>query len=611
MKQLTLLLLLLSHLLYSKVTFYDEMQELNNFELEYYFDENRTENIQSIQTLNFSKKTFNFFTFGYTDGNTWFKLKIQNQSQNREFIFRLQEPYFQRVNFYVKEDGAWQQQKAGLTLYKENKNKKNLSPTFSFTIEPKQTKVIYLQFAPKAGKATSCFGRFQLSSQTKFNYSSLLNEYLFYFFIFGSMLIIIIFNLFLYFQFHERIYLYYASYLLFLSIYISIYSGLLLHMGLASWYKEFSLSIPLFVIFLTAFSDIFLKLKHYLPRIHKLLKYSIIVILISLPYLFYDYDAWSRSIGMSTFFLAPIVALSSFYVVFKGHKEARYYIPGIILYMLSLSILPLMIMGIINHTPFNHYVFTVFSYIEVLFFSLVLVRRFFATQNEKIHLQGEILDIKKNNEKRLELKVEERTEKVNQLLKEKEVLLKEVYHRVKNNFHMVVSLLWIKHESKQEEDNDDSLLELINRIKSMSLIHQYLLESDDFSEISSNKYIKQIIDEIENSYGRQNIQVTYLIDDFSLSANQALSLGVVINELLTNAVKYREKEHVCKVKLICKQETQNVKLSIQDNGKGFNLKAKKRGFGLNLIKQFSKKLNVTISEFTFNNGTKYELEFEL
>jgi len=612
MKNLCFFLLFFFNLLYAKVTFYDEMQVLKHFELEYYFDENRTQNIESINVLKFSKKTSNFFTFGYTDGNTWFKLKIQNKSQSKRFIFQLQEPYFQRINFFIKKNGTWKQQQAGLTLYKKDKNKKNLSPTFSFNIESNQSKTIYIQFAPKAGKATTCFGRFSLSSQTKFNYSSLFNEYLFYAFFFGTLFIIIIFNLFLYAQFHETIYIYYAFYLIFLFIYIAIYSGLLLHLGLASWHQEFSISIPLFIIFLVAFSDNFLKLKYYLPRIHKLLKYIIISMLISLPYLLYDYDTWMSTIGVSTAFIAPIVAVSAFYVVFKGHTEAKYYIPGIILYIASLTILPLMTKGLISHTTFTHYVFTTFSFIEIMFFSFVLVQRFLKTQNEKIYLQTELLDIQKNNEKRLKEKVKERTIEVNQLLQEKEVLLKEVYHRVKNNFHMVSSLLWIEHENREEkgQNQDASLLELINRIKSMSLIHQYLLESDDFSAIKSKQYIGQVITAIEHSYTHTKIVIDQELENFTLSANQALSLGIIINELLTNAVKYTDKS-TCKIDILCQLKDNEVYLIIQDNGKGFNPKAKKTGFGLNLIKQFVKKLQATKSEFSFKEGTKYELTFKL
>ena len=141
MKTIFTLLLLSFNILFSSVTFTDETEEINTFKLFYHFDKDKKHTIESIQEVNFLKKTFNFFTFGYTNGDTWFKLNIQNNSQEKEFIFQLREPYFQHINFYVKEDGLWQQQQAGLTLYKESKDKKDLNPIFSFRIEPKQNRL--------------------------------------------------------------------------------------------------------------------------------------------------------------------------------------------------------------------------------------------------------------------------------------------------------------------------------------------------------------------------------------------------------------------------------------------------------------------------------------
>ena len=611
MKGIFTLVLLSFNLLFSSVTITNERQEINNFELSYHFDVDKKYNIKSIQEIDFLKKTFNFFTFGYTDGDTWFKLNIQNNSQEKEFIFQLKEPYFQRINFYVKENGVWQQQQAGLTLYKESKDSKDLNPNFSFKIEPKQNKTIYIQLAPKAGKATVCFGRFSLSTQTHFNHSNLFNEYIFYFFFFGSMFIIIIFNFFLYSKFGESIYLYYAFYLIFLSVYISIYSGILLHTGLAFWYKEFTLSVPLFIVFFILFSSKPLNLDYYLPIIYRILQYSIYGLIISIPYLLYNYDKWMATIGLSTPILSFIVAGSAIYVVYKGHKEARLYLVGILFYITALILLSLMARGLIEHTVFTHYSFTIFSYLEVLLFSLILIQRFYNTKMEKINLQHKLINIQKDNEKKLEAKVIVRTNEVNKLLKEKESLLKEVYHRVKNNFHMITSILWIKYNNSQNNHEKNSLLELMNRIKSMSLIHQYLLDLDNFSEIKSDQYISRIIDEIKKSYSEDNIEVQQTLDSFPLTPNQALALGVIINELMTNSVKYYTLQNPCKIAIICKKEVKTIRVCVKDNGEGFDIKTEKNGLGLKLIEQFSEQLYASKNEFTFDDGTKYELVFEI
>lgn len=611
MIQKLLIFFLVSTSLYADIHIQNEMQTFDSFELSYHYDDNKTQTIESIQNTNFTKTTSNWFTFGFITGNTWFKLTIHNQSQNEKFIFQLIEPFYQQVNFYSQKDGRWQKQHAGLKYYEKEKERKHLTPIFPFYIESNNTKTIYIQFAPDRATAGSTFGRFYLATQKAFNAESILSNYLPYFFLLGSMFIIVIFNLFLFVKFHDIIYFYYAMYIVFLSLYISIYTGLIHHFGFALYYRELTLSMPLFVIFLTLFSTKFLKLDYYLPSTDKLLKLIALFLLISLPYMLYDYSNWMKTIGVSTMFIAPIAMFAAIYAVYKGHKEAKYYIIGIIFYMASLTILPMMTKAMIPHTFLSHYAFSLFSYVEIMFFSFILVNRFYATQNEKIKLQGELLEIQKNNEKILEERVKRRTNKINQLLKEKEVLLKEVYHRVKNNFQMVVSLLWIENENKKSQDEDDSLLELINRIKSMALIHQYLLGMDDYAEIKAQEYLHQINLEIQKSYIKTKLQIHDEIDDFSLSPDHALALGIIVNELLTNAVKHFKRDDICTIELKCKQEESQVIMTIQDNGEGFDLKKRRNSFGLKLIKQFAKKLHATKSEFSFERGTRYELVFAL
>ena len=111
MKNIFLLLLFYTSL-HANVTIYNEMQDINNFELDYYYDVNKSLDIKSIQKLDFKEKTSNFFTFGYIDGDSWFRLKVTNQSQSKDFIFQLVEPFFQHVHFYAKKNGTWHHQEA-------------------------------------------------------------------------------------------------------------------------------------------------------------------------------------------------------------------------------------------------------------------------------------------------------------------------------------------------------------------------------------------------------------------------------------------------------------------------------------------------------------------
>ncbi|MFK5975791.1 MAG: 7TM diverse intracellular signaling domain-containing protein [Sulfurovum sp.] len=596
----------------AKVIIIDNIKQIPNFELEYYYDHNKTETIKTIQDIKFKEKTSNMFTFGYITGNSWFKLTIENQTQNNDYIFQLVEPFFQRVHFYNQKSGVWIKIVAGLKAYQKDKNPQHLTPIFSFRVETNETKTFYIQFAPDAKTAGATFGHFHLATQNSFNHQSLIGNFLFDFLFLGSMFIIILFNFFLFLKFHDVIYLFYALYVLFLSIYSTIYSGLIHHFGLALWYKELSLSLPLFLIFIILFSTYILKLYTYLPTMHKVLKLFALIIFISLPFMLYDYSMWMKTVGIFfTTLSAPLIAISAIYVAYKGDKEAKFYIFGLSFYLIALTLLPLMAKGIIPNTLFTHSAFLLFSYVEVLFFSFVIINRFYAIQNDKILLQGKLLEVQKNTKKTLEKKVKERTSKVNQLLKEKEILLKEVYHRVKNNFHMVTSLLWIEHENQKDKNQKSTLLELMNRIKSMGLIHQYLLGMDDYSQIKAHEYIQRIINEIEKSYTEEILIIDYTIDEFILSPDEALSLGIIINELLTNAVKHHTAYEICRIEIECIENNNEVSLSVQDNGKGFDINASRYSFGLQLIEEFAEKINASKDEFSFEKGTKYMMQFRI
>jgi two-component sensor histidine kinase len=597
----------------AKVTIADSMQKIEAFKLQYFYDHNKSHTIESVQKVEFNASTSNMFTFGFITGNSWFKLTIENQSEDEALIFALKEPYFQRIHFYSFEEGRWHKQKAGLNYYKHDLKQQHLTPIFRFTIKSNTTQTIYIQLAPDAKTAGATFGRFVLATQESFNRHSRINEYLFYSFFFGTIAIIVVFNLLIYIKFRDRLYLYYALYVMFLSIYIAIYSGVLHTLNIATlWHRELSLSMPLFFIFLLLFSNRFLKLNIYLPRVSKLFDGTALLYTISLPYMLYNYGGWIEIFGISTVLIGPLGVFCAIYVVYRGHKEAKFYLVGLLFYIAALSVLPLMTKGIIAHTPFTHYAYTVFSYIEIIFFSFVLVNRFYATQNEKIQLQATLLEIQKNNEKTLEAKVEKRTQEVEALLKQKEILLKEVYHRVKNNLHMVSSLLWMEYEKQKNEAQKTTLLELMNRVKSMALIHQYLLGMDDYSQIKAHDYLKHIVQEIKKSYTNNHaFSIDCRIDDFILSPDEALSLGIIINELLTNSLKHYDKGEMCHLQVHCIKQSQDIALMVSDNGEGFDYdRARYSGFGLQLIEEFATKLNPIYMQFNFVEGTRYELRFK-
>ncbi|MGL4596211.1 MAG: PAS domain S-box protein, partial [Bacteroidia bacterium] len=134
----------------------------------------------------------------------------------------------------------------------------------------------------------------------------------------------------------------------------------------------------------------------------------------------------------------------------------------------------------------------------------------------------------------------ETEEQVRQSLKEKEVLLKEVHHRVKNNLQVISSILNLQSAYVRDANTLEILLESQNRIKSMAFVHESLYQTKDFSNISFSEYVENIARNLIQSYGSIEVppQLKMDLDDISLHLDTAIPCGLIINEIISNALKY-------------------------------------------------------------------------
>ncbi len=192
---------------------------------------------------------------------------------------------------------------------------------------------------------------------------------------------------------------------------------------------------------------------------------------------------------------------------------------------------------------------------------------------------------------------------------EKEVLLKEIHHRVKNNLQVISSLLGIQSREVTDLKAKEAIQEGRRRVHSMSLIHQNLYKKDNLTGIEMIDYMKKLGTSINSSYSLQPGQVAlqYDIDDITLDVESVVPIGLITNELLTNSLKYAfpdERKGIIKINL--KKQVDHLLLSIADDGIGLNinqLHLKKESFGHSLIRAFRKKLDATI-EINGDNGTE-------
>ena len=205
-----------------------------------------------------------------------------------------------------------------------------------------------------------------------------------------------------------------------------------------------------------------------------------------------------------------------------------------------------------------------------------------------------------------------KNEQLQHFLTEKEWLLKEIHHRVKNNLQIVMSLL----NSQSAYINNEAALTAIHdsqhRVHAMSLIHQKLYNTENLSSIDMSVYIRELATYLRDSFDTvQHIRFDLNIEPLQMDVIQAVPLGLILNEAITNSIKYAfpdDRSGVISISL-SNVSTNHYLLSIADNGVGISADLKKTGsLGMSLMKGLSEDLDGNFS-IENNNGTSIKISF--
>ena len=237
---------------------------------------------------------------------------------------------------------------------------------------------------------------------------------------------------------------------------------------------------------------------------------------------------------------------------------------------------------------------------------LLLVTGFVTVLSTQRRKKNEIL-AEKNDQ------IAQQNEVIEQSLTEKETLLKEIHHRVKNNLQIISSLLNLQSEFIE----DDVALEAVStskqRVMSMSMVHEVLYSTEDLKEVNVTEYITKLVEYISHvfSHEKARVDIQYKLDPVTLDIKKAVPLGLILNELITNAFKYafgNSKEGVLSISAQDQGET--LLLVISDNGPGFEQAAidqdKPQSLGLQLVDDMVRQLKASKKVVT-KEGTTYEL----
>lgn len=212
-------------------------------------------------------------------------------------------------------------------------------------------------------------------------------------------------------------------------------------------------------------------------------------------------------------------------------------------------------------------------------------------------------------------------EKLRQAVTDKETLLKEVYHRIKNSLSSITALVDLQLSSIKDEGVRTQVAELGSRIRSIALVHQLLSQSSSFSTISAFEYLSNLLSHLMVSFSVDDeIAVDLDARGVSLPVTKALPCGLIVNEVVTNSVKYAFPAHwpgksgEKRIRITCAEENGHCVLKISDNGVGMpaNFDAKKsESLGLQLITLLCEAQLGGTFEMTSSGGVQYTITFPL
>ena len=229
-----------------------------------------------------------------------------------------------------------------------------------------------------------------------------------------------------------------------------------------------------------------------------------------------------------------------------------------------------------------------------------------------IKMENVILQLEKEVAERKEIE-----EHLKISLKEKKTLLQEIHHRVKNNMNVVSSLLKLQANSIDDDRIKEALKESQNRIFTMSAVHETLHGSEDLSEIDLKTYLSKITNSIFQTYStdQRKVKLENNIDNMPISINQASPLGLIINELLSNSLKYAFPEDRTGGITVCMKRIENeLELKVMDDGIGIPMDfdwRNSKSLGLKLVRTLVENQLDGSVDMESKNGTKFIIKFNI
>ncbi|TLP40517.1 7TM diverse intracellular signaling domain-containing protein [Arcobacter arenosus] len=514
----------------------------------------------------FSKEHINY---GFnSDMYIWLKVNLKNlENKPKDFILEINNPLLEHIILYYDD----KINTSGMLHI--DKREKYINPSFTLSLKANETKTYYLNIK---NSTTALQFSILISDLENFKNYDLLKQFLIVFFI-GVILAFITYSFSLFIYTKEKSYLYYCIYILTLLFQQLTYIGFL-PLYAPQWFTNIDnlIVVPkvgIMIITAAIFARSFLKTSNY-SKIDKIYKFVIYFILLQILFLSTPVFYFPEVTVLTGLFFIFFNLYSSIYIYNKGNKQARFFIIGWTFLSIGYFLSIIDALGIISVMYFLPPLILILTLIEALFLLLAFIDRLSILQNEKLQLDKKLYEeLEKRN-----IIVEKEVKKQTKSLKN---LYRELHHRVKNNLQIILSILNLQSSKLDNRYSKDEFLKLENRIKAISKTHEILYQNDNIEIINMKEYIKKLCMDLNISYSLKDIDFKLNIDA-NMPIKEAVYVGIIINELLSNSIKYVNNLDRFEITLI--KKAKEYFLEVADNGLGYDFqKMRKNSLGLSLV----------------------------
>jgi len=550
---------------------------------------------------------------GITNRTIWLKLPVENDTNRMQHkVLVVRSNRLEHITLYHQNGrnlgyrGVSYRRGFQDTLY----------PFFRLRLPPHSRRVLYLKIHSRWSPVV-----FKVALEHEGDYRKEdKRDQLIKIFFLGMIASLMLYSLVLALYTRDKSYLFYSFYL------ASVVYQQLGFMGFSQVYLpsawavvEMKLVLPkvgLMMITTALFAMAFLRTRS-IPFLHRGYQSLIVLGLIEIGVMtFVEQMDYSLVVMMGKTFVGLNILASLFNLVAAviyyrhGNREARLYILGFGVLFASYFVWTLGTLGLSPMIYDHPNIIILGTTIEALILSLAFADRYRILQHAKQDADQRIFHEVQHREQIVQSEVVVKTAKLNQALEARELLLHEVHHRVKNNLQVILSIIRLQRERLPESAMQEQWIKLENRINAIARTYTMLLSDGKPEAIDLAEYVERLLQDITDTLDRPDASIRIVTDiRATIPLRESVYIGLIINELFTNAYKYAFDERGGTITISLLREGDDVILTVADDGRGFTPAPQDTSLGLKLIQALvTSQLRGTM-ETSSDHGTRCVVRF--